>query len=77
MEVNISEAKMNLLHFLQLIETGKEDMIVIARNGKPVVKMTAVQEKPGSPRIGVAKGKLKTPKDLDKWNDEIIPMFGR
>ncbi|MBP3901613.1 MAG: hypothetical protein J6D53_09235 [Blautia sp.] len=31
---------------------------------------------PISKRIGVAKGKLKSPDDLDKYNDEIVAMFG-
>ena len=76
MQVNILEAKTNLSNLVRLIETGKESMIVIERYGKPVVKMTAYQEKPVSKRIGVAKGKLKTPKDLDKHNDEIAELFG-
>jgi antitoxin (DNA-binding transcriptional repressor) of toxin-antitoxin stability system len=76
MQVNTLEAKTNLSNLVRLIETGKEDMIIIARYVKPIVKMTAYQEKPVSKRIGVAKGKLKTPKDLDKHNDEIAALFG-
>ena len=76
MQVNTLEAKTNLSSLVKLIETGKESMIIIARYGKPVVKMTAYQEKPVSRRIGIAKGKLKTPKDLDKHNDEIAELFG-
>lgn len=76
MQVNTLEAKTNLSNLVKLIETGKENMIVIARYGKPVVKMTAYQEKPVSKRIGVAKGKLKSPEDLDAHNDEIAALFG-
>ena len=76
MQVNTLEAKTNLSNLIRLIETGKENMIIIARYGKPVVKMTAYQETPVSRRIGIAKGKLKTPKDLDKHNDEIAELFG-
>ena len=75
MQVNTSEAKNNLSWLIRLIETGQESMIVITRYGKPVVKMTAYQEKPVSRRIGIAKGKLKTPKDLDKHNEEISFSF--
>ena len=75
MQVNTSEAKNNLSWLIRLIETGQESMIVITRYGKPVVKMTAYQEKPMSRRIGIAKGKLKTPKDLDKHNEEISFSF--
>ena len=75
MRVNTPEAKNNLSWLIRLIETGQESMIVITRYGKPVVKMTAYQEKPISRRIGIAKGKLKTPKDLDKHNEEISFSF--
>ena len=76
MQVNTLEAKTNLSNLVRQIETGQENVIVIARYGKPVVKMTAYQEKPVSRRIGIAKGKLKTPANLDKYNDEIAALFG-
>ena len=76
MQVNILEAKTNLSKLVRLIETGKEDHIIIARYGKPVVKMVIYNDTPVSKRIGVAKGKLKSPEDLDKYNDEVAEMFG-
>lgn len=76
MQVNTLEAKTNLSSLVKLLETGKEDTIIIARYGKPVVKMTAVRDQPVSKRIGIAKGKLKSPKDLDQHNEEIAALFG-
>ena len=76
MQVNILEAKTNLSNLVRLIETGKEDKIIIARYGKPIVKMVVYNDVPVTKRIGVAKGKLKSPADLDKYNDEIAAMFG-
>lgn len=76
MQVNILEAKTNLSNLVRLIETGKEERIIIARYGKPVVKMVPCNDAPVSKRIGVAKGKLKSPEDLDQYNDEIAAMFG-
>ena len=76
MQVNILEAKTNLSNLARLIETGKEERIIIARYGKPVVKMVLYNDVPVSKRIGVAKGKLKSPDDLDQYNDEIAGMFG-
>ena len=75
MQVNILEAKTNLSNLVRLIETGKEEYIIIARYGKPVVKMVVCNDIPISNRIGIAKGKLKSPMDLDKYNDEIAEMF--
>ncbi len=76
MQVNILEAKTNLSNLVRLIETGKEETIIIARYGKPVVKMVLYKDVPAEKRIGVAKGKLKSPDDLDKYNGEIAAMFG-
>ncbi len=76
MQVNILEAKTNLSSMVRMLETGKEDRIIIARYGKPVVKMVPYNDVPVSKRIGVAKGKLKSPKDLDQYNDEVAALFG-
>ncbi len=76
MQVNILEAKTRLSSLVRMIETGEEEQVTIARYGKPVVKMTVYNEKPVSKRIGIAKGKLKTPVDLDRDNTEIEAMFG-
>lgn len=76
MQVNILEAKTNLSNLVKMVETGQEQVVLIARYGKPVVKMTVYNDQPVSKRIGVAKGKLKTPVDLDRDNADIEAMFG-
>ena len=75
-QVNILEAKTDFSNLIRLIETGKEDKIIVARYGKPVAKIVIYDEVPVSNRIGIAKGKLKSPEDLDKYNDEIEELFG-
>ena len=76
MQVNILEAKTKLSNLVRLIETGKEEFIIIARQGKSVVKMEVYNNVPVSKRIGIAKGKFKSPDDLDRYNGEIAEMFG-
>ena len=76
MQVNILEAKTKLSSLVRMVETGQEDMVVIARYGKPVVKITVFNDTPVSKRIGIAKGRLKTPIDLDRDNEEIAAVFG-
>ena len=76
MQVNIQEAKTNLSNLIRMVETGKEESVIIARYGKPVVKMVVYNDVPTQKRIGIAKGKLKTPKNLDADNEEIAAMFG-
>lgn len=75
MQVNMLEAKTELSRLIKLLETGKEENIIIARYGKPVVKMTIYNDVPVSKRIGLAKGKLKSPDNLDQYNDEITELF--
>ena len=75
MQVNILEAKTELSKLIKLIETGKEEQIIIARYGKPVAKMTVYNDAPISKRIGIAKGKLKVSGDFDQDNEEISRMF--
>ena len=76
MQVNILEAKTELSKLIRLVETGKEESVIIARYGKPVVKLTPYTDVPVSKRIGIAKGKLKAPVNLDAHNDEIADLFG-
>ena len=75
-QVNIGEAKTDLPKLVQLLETHQEDVILIARDGTPVVEMKLAKRKPTAKRIGVAKGKLHVPDDFDKWDSEIVDMFG-
>lgn len=76
MQVNILEAKTSFSSLVKKIETGKEDIIIIARYGKPVAKLSAYYDAPVDKRIGIAKGKLKSPDDIDKYNSEIADLFG-
>ena len=75
-QVNVLEAKTDFSKLIREIETGKEDGIIIARYGRPIVKMSIYNEVPIEKRIGVAKGKFSVPDDIDVHNDEIAAMFG-
>ena len=70
-QVNILEAKTDFSKLIRLLETKKEDFITVARNGKPVVKITLINETPVSKRIGIAKGKFTVKGDCDADNDAI------
>ena len=75
MQVNILEAKTDFSKLVRLLESKREDTIVVARAGKPVVQITLYKEKPVSKRIGIAKGKFKAPTDFDRDNEEIAAML--
>ena len=75
MQVNILEAKTDFSKLIRLLESKREDCITVARNGKPVAKITLVHETPVSKRIGVAKGKFSVKGDFDESNREIADML--
>jgi prevent-host-death family protein len=68
MEVNVHHAKTHLSKLIQRAENGEE--VIIARNGKPTVKLVPVVEETSESayRIpGRLKGKLNLP---ENWEEE-------
>ena len=59
-----------------MLERKEEKEVIVARAGKPVVKITWIEQDDVSKRIGIAKGKFTLPDDIDECNDEIARMFG-
>ncbi len=76
MQISIQQAKTGLSQYIRLLETKQEKQIYITRRGKPVAKLTLINDKPVENRIGIAAGKLKAPDDPDRHNDEIAALFG-
>jgi prevent-host-death family protein len=75
--VNIHEAK---THLSRLVEkAAKGEPFIIAKAGRPMVKVTAIEEKPiEKRRLGFcADQNWVIPEDFDRWaEDEIAEMFG-
>ena len=73
---NIHEAKTHLSRLVD--EAAEGDSFVIAKAGRPKVKVVRIDEPQNKPicRIGFLKGKLKVPDDFDSmFADEIEKMF--
>jgi prevent-host-death family protein len=79
---NIHNAKTNLSKLIEQAEAGEE--VVIARNGKPAVRLVPVAEpKPDIPRrpdglpawMGSMKGEIWIAPDFDDYDAEIEKMF--
>lgn len=64
-QINMLEAKTDLSKLVKMLETKQEDVIYLARNGKPVAQMTLIPQKTADKRIGIAEGKFKIPDDFD------------
>jgi prevent-host-death family protein len=72
--VNVHEAKTHLSRLLERVERGEE--IVIARAGKPVARLTAIEPVVARRPLGKYKGQIWTSKDFDDplpW--QIFPGF--
>jgi prevent-host-death family protein len=71
------EAKTNLSRLIDETVNGGEPF-VIAKAGKPLVKVVRIDPEAEKPRrrIGFMKGQLKVPADFDTMGaDEIADMF--
>jgi prevent-host-death family protein len=74
---NMHEAKTNLSKLIEETVNGGEPF-VIAKAGKPLVKVIRIDVEAEKPRkrIGFMKGQLKVPVDFDTMGaDQIADMF--
>ena len=71
------EAKSQLSKLVELVESGAEAEIVIARNGKPAARLVPVEEKPEKRRLGLWDGKFPSMslEDFEADNELIREMF--
>ena len=76
-QVNVLEAKNGLSGLLSLIESGREESVVIARRGKPVARLVPY-EPITSTRIGIAAGEelVADDWDINEGDSEIASLFG-
>jgi prevent-host-death family protein len=72
---NMLEAKSNLSRLVEAVETGTEQEIIIARNGRPAARLVAIKSAPTGKRIGIAKGKFTVPDTIDADEAVIQEMF--
>lgn len=74
--VNVHQAKTHLSKLIH--EASEGQAFVIAKAGKPVVKVTAIAASadPGSQRLGFMAGHISVPDDFDQMGaEEIEHMF--
>lgn len=74
--VNIHEAKTQLSKLIE--QASKGEAFVIAKAGKPVVKVTALGAPTGTQmrRLGFMAGQISVPDDFDRMgNEEIERIF--
>ena len=73
--VNIHEAKTQLSKLVDRAARG--EAFVIAKAGKPMVKVTAVGAPAAPRRLGFLAGEISVPRDFDRMGEaEIAAFFG-
>ena len=75
--VNIHEAKTQLSKLIE--EAAKGESFIIAKAGKPVVRVTALSAPTGAQvrRLGFMSGQISVPDDFDRMGkEEIERIFG-
>ena len=69
------EAKTQLSRLVEAIETGERTEIVIARNGRPVARLTSLGPSRRERLLGVANGAFTVPDSIDTANPQIAELF--
>ena len=73
--INIHEAKTQLSKLVDQAANGKP--FVIAKAGKPLVKVTALDAPATPKRLGFLAGEIEVPDDFDSMGTEAIAkLFG-
>lgn len=73
--VNIHEAKSQLSKLVD--QAVKGEPFIIAKAGKPLVKVTALDTPPVPQRLGFLAGEIVVPEDFDRMGEaEIARLFG-
>jgi prevent-host-death family protein len=72
--VNIHYAKTQLSKLVD--EAAKGEPFIIAKAGKPLVKVTALGSAPAAQRLGFMAGQIRVPDDFDRMGaDDIERIF--
>jgi prevent-host-death family protein len=73
--VNMHEAKTQLSRLVEKAAQGES--FVIAKSGKPLVKVTALDAPRNMKRLGFLQGEIAVPEDFDRMGrSEIEALFG-
>ena len=72
--VNIHAAKTHLSRLVEQVAAGRE--IIIAKAGKPMVRLVPLGHPPRPKTLGLLKGRLKVPDDFNApLDDAVLALF--
>lgn len=73
MQVNIHEAKTHLSRLVDRAAAGEE--IVIARSGRPVARLVALEGPRGPRALGIWRGRVRIGPDFDAVDETLLELF--
>lgn len=73
--MNMLEAKSNLSRLVEAVESGAEEEIIIARNGKPAARLVPIVRSPAGKRLGAARGLFKVPQPDKQLDAQVAKLF--
>lgn len=74
--VNMHDAKSQLSKLVEAVEKGEVEEVIIARNGRPAARLTAIEPwRKVERRIGIAAGMFVAPEDPHADDAEIAELF--
>ncbi|MDR3288783.1 MAG: type II toxin-antitoxin system prevent-host-death family antitoxin [Peptococcaceae bacterium] len=74
-QINIHEAKTQLSYWLD--RAAKGEPFIIAKAGKPIARVEAVERVNTYARVGFMRGHIRVPDDFDRMGaDDITRLFG-
>ena len=75
--INMLDAKSSLSRLVHDLETGVAQEFIIARNGRPAARLVPLQagNADRGRRIGVAKGRVTVPDDIDRRAKKVADLF--
>ena len=77
--VNMLEAKTRLSQLVSAVESGAEDEIIIARDGKPAARLVPLSQSPKrGMRLGLLEGEFPpmSVEDFNALDEEVAKLFG-
>lgn len=72
---NMLDAKTRLSALVDLVERGEVDEVVLARGGRPAVRIVPLA-RAARVRLGLAKGRLTMPADTVASDTDVLALFG-
>lgn len=75
LQVNMFEAKTNLSKLIAGLENCTNDVVILARDGKPVAQITPIFQKKSILGAGVGLANIPSMKEMERLDDDFLADF--